>query len=384
MKVREAAAEDKLVWDSFINNNDGDFQYYFDWKPVNESFGIKYTLLMIENDSGRLIGICPLKYKKTRIIIEGNKIILFSDGIAQEEKSSAFSALFEYLGKNGAAKFSSLSVFLEGSQNAAEYSNILLKQGFFIRTAVDPGLPCSHVLPLKSPFIDNIYKGLWSQKLRQRLNKVARSDIVVIEDKEFKYLNTFLDMLEDNYKRHSELPPNRDIITAEFNAFRNQTKLFVVLAAGLPVVILRCFYTPTTCSLWQVGSYTRDASDIDKYCYKISIEDACNNGYRYVSFGRSYTEGLAGLKDRFKANRIPVVEYEKTCSSVRAILEWIPVVIDCTIHRPAYLWGKRKVILDMIIHVIFVRVKKERDGTKSIQQASVFRKVTIPTDIAED
>jgi hypothetical protein len=93
---------------------------------------------------------------------------------------------------------------------------------------------------------------------------------------------------------------------------------------------------------------------------------------------------LAGLKDRFKANRIPVVEYEKTCSSVRAILEWIPVVIDCTIHRPAYLWGKRKVILDMIIHVIFVRVKKERDGTKSIQQASVFRKVTIPTDIAED
>jgi hypothetical protein len=350
MKVRRATEQDKLIWDSFMADNDGNLYYYFDWIFCYSSVGIQHNLLIIESEDKRVIGICPLLQVKSRLIVLGNKVSLFRNGLSHEDISSAISVLLSFINTNYSSTCSSLTLCCEGAQNIREHEGVFLKHGFKLRSDGVLGLHCAHLLPLKLPFEEAIYKDLWSQKFRQSLNKVSRSEIKVIVDKEYKYLNEFLDMLTENFRRHHTLVPNRELIIAEINTFREKTKLFVALKDNRPIVILRCFYTPSTCTLWQVGSYTKDTSDVNKYVYRIAIEDACDSGCKYVSFGESHTVGLARLKDRFRATRIPVNEYEKRYSTIKTILEWAPFALHHAVHDPIYLWEKRKTIVDRLIN----------------------------------
>jgi hypothetical protein len=366
MKVREATIQDKSNWDSFVNENNGSFLYYFDWKrinEINESSRIHRILLMIETDMNQLIGICHLIQINhifySSLVIFGATGILFKNGLSYEERSSATAVLLLCISKKFHSKCSSLTLREENNlinQKNEKYNRILLEQGFKVKSSGIPGLPCSHILPLTSPFEENIWKGLWSTNIRQKLRKAEKMGIKVIQDKEFKYIDIFLDMVAANYRRHDSPPPNRERMISELNTFKDKTRLFVALVDDRPLVTVLCHYTPSTSTLWEIGSYDKDTNNVSKYCYKAIIEDACVSGYQYMHLGGSYTEGLAQFKDWFKAVRIPIIEYEKRYSAFRKLMERFFnageltfFVADRVRHDPTYLWDKRKIIWDRIV-----------------------------------
>jgi hypothetical protein len=140
------------------------------------------------------------------------------------------------------------------------------------------------------------------------------------------------------------------------NIFKDKTRLFVALEDGRPVEIQLCHYTPTTCALWEAGSFSKDTDDANKYCYQSAIQDACDNGYKYAHLGGSYTEGLAQFKDSFKAVRVPIILYQKRYSSVRKMgeraqsaVEFVLSAAGVAIGSPAHAWDKGKILWRRVI-----------------------------------
>lgn len=368
MRVKEAKVDDQLKWDSFVDENEGDFMHYFDWGNIYEldkRSPNKTIALIIENDKDQWAGICHLtKLNNTfysKLLIYAAPGILLKKGMSDEERAEATSVLLEYVSKNFSSRCSSFAILelekvgLNSDRNDG-HNKILLEHGFRMRHSGVLGLPCAHILPLKSPFEENIWQ-LWSPNLRHKIRKVENRGIRVFQDKEFRYLDAMLDMMASNYKRHYSKPPDRDRMIAELNTFKNKTKLFVALDGDRPILTKLCHYTSSTCFLWEVGSYAKDTNNVNTYCYKVAIEDACKSGYRYVHFGRSYTESLAKFKDHYKALRVPVIEYEKTYSSIRKSIEKAQGAIELTLfvtdrvlHDATYLWDKRNAMWGKIVH----------------------------------
>jgi len=364
MHLREATIQDKSAWDSFVDDNDGKFQCYYDWKNIagiSDRKGTKRIPLIIETN--QIIGICHL-VKKNRFFysnlgIFGDTGILFRKDLSPEEKFSAISALLEYIKKNLSSKCSSFVIREENillSEKSVNYDRFLIENGFKVKPSAVVVLPCTHVLKLKAPFEETIWKGLWTYNLKHTLNKVANRGVVVIDDKEFKYLDLFLDMKASNFKRHGIARINRDQNKAEVEIFKDKTKLFVALKDNLPIYAMICHYTRNTCGLWEGGSFTKGTNDINKLVHKTVIEDACNRGYKYAHFGSSDTEGLARLKDAYRAERMPVIEYEKTFSPARRMIERVHVAavsVHFIVTRVAadrkYLWSNRRMILGKIV-----------------------------------
>lgn len=349
MKIKEVTIENKLRWDSFVDANRGDFGYYFDYRYLSDNI----NQIMVESDENELVGIYRFDKEKKRwySTIRTNGF-LFRRDLAYKYRYQATREMLDYIEKNYSKH---CSTFIVQEYNKEDYGGdglnyALIDHGFRFRNYARLGVPCSHILPLKAPFEENIWKGIWSQKLRQDLNRVVKSGIGVIQDRKFEYLESYIDMYIANYKRHRLPPPNRDEIAAEFNIFKDKIKMFVAIDSGKPIVILKCNYTLSTCYLTGIGSYSKDTNDANKLCYKVAIEDACNNGYQFVNFGYSYTEGLAKLKDRFKFTRIPIRIYEKRYSVPRVFLELTPALVKSYLQDPGQLRKNSKVILERITH----------------------------------
>ena len=64
------------------------------------------------------------------------------------------------------------------------------------------GLPCASIMELRQPFEEHIWKNLWTNNLRNKINKAVRRGVTVIEDKELKYRDVIFKMLIANYRRY--------------------------------------------------------------------------------------------------------------------------------------------------------------------------------------
>lgn len=279
--------------------------------------------------------------------------ILFREDTPDDLKYRATLDVLNYIEKKYASRCSTFIITEEiklDSEINNNSRNAYIDHNFRLRNISNPDLPCSHILPLKAPFEQYIWKELWSAKLKRALNKVPRMGVQVIQDREFKYLDIYIDMLTANFIRHGTPQPKRSQILAEFKVFKDKTKLFVALLDNRPIVTLNCHYTATTCFLTGVGCYAKGTDDVNKFVYKTAIEDACNNGYKFADLGHSLTEGLAALKQRYGCTRIPVRIYEKRYSTPRVFAELIPGLVHICFKNTPYLWKERKMIWQRITH----------------------------------
>lgn len=358
MRIREATSEDRATWDAFVDNQGGQFAHYFDWKYVHEARGHQYIPLLAETTVYEIIGILPITRVKGYL-----SSILYSDVSAgglllkrelpDLKRYEVISALLEYVDTNYSRGCSHFILrenlpFIFGLSE--EPTAALIYRGYRFRYDTSTHLPCKFILELKQPFEENIWIGLWSSRLRQELNKVERNGVVVIPDQELSYTEEFIDMFFENYTRHGTIPPTREQIKIELDIFKDKAKLFVALLDGRPIVALSCYYSASTCFLWEIGSYEKDSADANKLCYKAAIEDACNAGYRYADLSTANTTGLATVKQRFRGTRVPFRTYEKRYSILRTLVELILLVISKSWYDKTYLWKKRKRLWDRIIH----------------------------------
>jgi len=358
MRVREAIAEDRAAWDAFADTEGGNFGHYFDWKYVREARGHQYIPLLAENAASEIVGILPvIKQKRYLYSIlhsdtqEGG--LLLKRELSDAERYETISALLKYVDTNysgGCSRFLLRECLTPADELSEEPTAALTDSGFQFRYDMSTKLPCTFVLELKQPFEENIWKGLWSSRLRGKLNKVERDGVVVIHDREFSYIEEFIEMLSANYERHGFIPyATREQIKMEINTFRDKAKLFVALLDGRPIVASLCYYTASTCFWWEIGSYVKDTGNANTLCDKAAIEDACGAGYRFFDFGFTTSSSLAYYKERFKGTRVPIRIYEKRYSIPRTLVELGTIVLKKVWYDKTYLWKKRRVLWDSIV-----------------------------------
>jgi hypothetical protein len=358
MKIRKASITDKEAWDIFVDSQEGGMNHYFNWKYVAEVGGNDCIQLLLENESSQILGIFSGIKKNKRfysalVSWTGSGGPLIKKDLSIEEKYLARKMFLQHLDvnySNGCSNSIIAELETPGTEPDANILQSLRDCGYRPRHDKTTGLPCGFIIELKPPFEKNIWMGLWSQKFRQALRKVEKNGITVIIDEEMRYAKNFANMLVANYKRHGNNPPQIKEILTELEVFKKTTKLFVALEKNAPVVILSCHYTPSTCYLWKVGSFTKGTDDINKYTYKVAIEDACNSGYRFVDLGSTNEPGLVKLKERFGGIRVPLRVCEKRYSVLRSIMELTPRFITNVLHNKNYLWFHRHMIWDWVVH----------------------------------
>ncbi len=348
MEIREARDEDEPAWNAFIKAEGGNFLHDFNWKRFLEARSGQFIPLLVETAPGKLVSILPIAKEKKIFYSVLNSYgggLLLKKDLTDAEKREITTKLIRYVDANYSSGCSRIELnenLPPDSQLSEEPTPVLIENGFRFRYDKETRLPCQFIIKLKQPFEEHIWKGLWSSKLRNELNKVKRNGVVIIQDHELKYIEEYIDMSHENYKRHETVPPKREEIKIELDTFRDRAKLFVALLDDKPIVTLLCYYYGSTCRLAKIGSYTKETDDVDKLCYATAIEDACNMGYKYADLTVATTPGLASFKERFKGTRIPSRIYDKRYSFPRYVIEMIPVAFKRIRHDRAYFWKNRQ------------------------------------------
>ena len=370
MKVREADLTDKIRWDSFVDSEGGDFGLYFDWKYFYESKRNRFIPLMIEDDSSRLLGILPLVKQKKFLhsilesLPEGAGGFLLKKELSESEKYEIIRTLLKHVDQDYSEGCSGLYIrksilYLRECTDIFDTryevpEKALIDSGLKYTYNETTGFPCTHVLELKQPFEEHIWRGLWSHKLRSQINKEVKNGVIAIEDQEFKYKDIFIDMLNENYRRHRNVKDKAGIkaeTEIRFSVFKGKTKLFIVLRDNQPIVGVLSHYTPSTCHLAKIGSYSRDTGHASKLCEKAAIEDACNAGYRFVEFGMSTESSVASFKSRFGSVQVPLGWYEKTYSVLRKRIYQASLLVEVLRHDKMYLWNNKRKLWNKLINI---------------------------------
>jgi len=364
LKIREATDEDKIAWDTFVDTIGGNFGLYFDWKYFYELQGGRYIPLITEDDSSQIIGILPLVKRKNFLhstlesLPEGGGGVLLKKELSESEKYEATRALIEQVDQYHSQGCSGLSIRKSVLWNSVCTDLVDSRDTMPEKAMVDSGLtykynettgfPCTHVMELKQPFEEYIWKGMWPGRLRNLINKAVRNGINVIEDQEFKYKDIFTDMLTKNYRRHGNKRNIKDETRFRFEIFKDKTKLFIALRDGQPVAGELCHYTVDTCKLAKLGSYARETGHASKLCVKAAIEDACNAGYRFVESGISTTPDVADFKLQFKFVTLPFGTYQKTYSVLRNRVHQTSQLFEVLRNDKTYIWKNRRKLWNRI------------------------------------
>jgi hypothetical protein len=353
MKIREADNSDRNNWDSFVDSEGGNFCLYYDWKQFYEARGDRFIPLMIETDSSQLMGIFPMAKEKTLLysFLESEGGFLFKKDLSEFEKHEAMCALVKHVDSNYSKGCSGLFV-KEWKAHFDNRCNIpvaaCFDSGFKYHYCEATGFPCTHIMELKTPFEERHWN-VWPRQIKQQIKKAISNGVVIIHDQELSYINQFIVMLGKNFKRHKN---NRSIVhdtKVRARVFKEKSKLYIALQNGQPVLGLLCHYTPLTCFCALLGSYERDSGGASKLCFKIAIEEACNDGYKYVNFGMSDDENTALYKERFKQPiKLPMGTYGKKYSPFRYRLYQACELFDELRKDKMYLWHNRNKLWEKI------------------------------------
>jgi hypothetical protein len=356
VKVREADSNDKDMWDSFVDSEGGDYHLYFDWEQFYKTRGDRFIPLMVESGSSQLLGIFPLVREKKFLYFileslpEGGGGFLVKNDLSESEKHDVICALVKYVDLNYAKGCARLIIRERMAYFNSRYSVPVAARtdsGLIYNYNETTGFPCIHVIEIKQPF-EEFYLKTWPRILRQNINSAVKNGIMIIHDRDLLYLDQFISMLAENYKRHKNKRFIDEETKVRIKMFREKTRLYIAIRNGQPIAGLLCQYTPLTCHLAKVGSYSRNNGNAEKLCFKIAIEEAYTAGYKYVDFDISTDENTAFYKGQFRATRIPAGTYEKTYSVFRYRFYQVSLLWGILRKDKMYLWRNRGKILKKI------------------------------------
>lgn len=367
MHVREAATHEKDIWNKFVIAEGGSFFHFFDWKTIYEINDWQYIPLILEKDSGEIMGIFPLVklrfflYSKLVSLPDGaSGGFLFKRSLTDPEIQHALALFLEYIDRNLSKGCSSLTLkenlnLEDASRN--QPTRHLIKNGFTFRFDEDLKLPCTYRLPLSSSFEDEIWEGLWGKYLRNHIRKSQKQGVYIREDINGQYQKEIIDMILSIYKKFDEKAPSKEEVALRLTIFKKNTKVWVALLNDAPIATLVCYYYNSSllCYASKLGhtSLAREYHTM-VYLFSEAIRDACENGYRFFEFGVTETEALAEWKEQFKPIKIPLRIYQKKYSMLRWFFEQTPALIRWILKNRQYVWRNRKRLFHkMIRHIIF-------------------------------
>jgi len=360
MHIREAIVTDKVKWNNFVDEQQGSFFHYFNWKEIYESRGRQYIPLLLENDSSQIIGIFPIVKIKTSLY---SKLISLPEGayggyllkkdLTNTEKTQALTLFLNYLNNNYSKGCSTFELHENISiKNAFENTPtaVLNNNGFDYKYDNLTGLPCTYLLELKQPFEKHIWKDKYSKHARKKIRKPKKEGVSIKEDKELQYKDVFIKMLSYTNKRLSSKQYEDEEVIKRLTIFDKKTKLFIAFSNGEPISSLLSYYTPTICYLSKMPSFEQARkTNTNMFLCNEAIKDACKNGYKYVDFGVTLTPEQTVFKIQFKGVKIPMRIYEKKYSTIKTIIEKTPSTVKWAWTNKIYIWNNKKRLVNKVI-----------------------------------
>jgi hypothetical protein len=365
MQIRIAQAGENDRWNNFVDSEDGSFFHYFEWKYVYECRNQEYIPLLLEDDSGKIVGIIPLVKNKNSIfsfiesIPEGaNSGILLRKDLMEGEKSRAINIIIDHINENFSKSCSHILFKESPLTSDIENKKLLVNNGFKSKYDYANELPCNYVLKLSQSFEEDIWNRLWGKDLRNEIRKGQKRGVITIIDEDLEYIDDFVEMYLYTFKRLGALPVSKEEIIKRVSIFKNKAKLFIGLHQSKPIISNLCYYTPTTC-YWSKIPSSEGAYKFfsNRLITSFAIQNACENGFKYFDFGLSHTSSLASWKAQFRGTRLPVKFYEKDYSPVVTKLGRLLVLSRFSIYNTGYIWNRREELIKkyMIDRISIVR-----------------------------
>ena len=329
MDVRIASENDKEKWNQFVDQEDGSFFQYFDWKYIYELNTLKHRFipLIIEDNSSEILGIFPIEenlqslYRSlTSLPLGASAGFLIKKDLHVPEKKMVIQSFLDYIDAHYSGSHSSLSFreHLSLSEQSLHPSQILTENGFTWIDNSSTKLPCTYVLHLEKPFKEKIFNSM-GRTMRNRIRHTKKIGAEVILDDTFAYSDDICSMQIESAKKIGHIE-RKEIYEQIFKIFQKKLKIFVCLVDSEPISAILNYYTPTT-AYGAIGPYTPKAKDYLNNILPLcaSIRYACDEGYQNYEMGITQTASLAAYKEKFGAKRIPMMIYQKEFSHFKMI-----------------------------------------------------------------
>lgn len=345
MDVRIASETDKEKWDNFVDREGGSFHLYFNWKYYYEANPLKnrFIPLVIEDEASEILGIFPLEENLNLIygfltslpfgVSDG---FLIKNSLNEQDKKMVIQSFLDYIDAHYSNSHSLIKIreFLPFTDSNTPPTQILIENDFFWLNNINIKLPCTHILHLRKPFKEVIFKNFF-KRLRNQIRHSQKTGAKVIIDNDFVYFEDFIEMQIQMIKKFGVDAKKEDYIKIR-NSFKNRIKLFVCLVDSKPISALLCYYTPTTIYA-AIGPYKPEARFYLNYTLPMcaAIRDGCESGYQYFCMGFTHTPALAHYKDKFGTTRIPVRIYTKKFSKFKTMVNKIHQYIR---------WSRKKIV----------------------------------------
>ena len=275
-------------WKEFLDRSKSATIYHTpEWKKVlEESFGYKPCYLFAKDESGKVIGMLPLFYIKSKLTKNRLCSVPFSHVCGPIGDVTAVSLLI----REGINLYKDLGV------NHLEIRDHIDFDGFQRQNTFS-----TYILEL-SPNIEEVWKKLDKGSVRWAIKKSQKSGVSVNITKNMGDLKKFYE-LNCMTKKEIGVPGHPwKFLKNLFTFLKDHVSLYVaryndkIIAGG----IVQYFKDTVIYGYGAANPRYLKLQPYNAFIWK-SIEDACMNGYKYYDFGRtSYDNvGLINFKKRW-------------------------------------------------------------------------------------
>jgi serine/alanine adding enzyme len=294
MIIRRASEEkDAQDWEQFVTEHLGCSNYHrWGWKRAIENSFHWPTFYLMAEDAGRICGILPLVWQKSRIF--GNFLtslpFLNCGGVIAENQVAKEDLVGEAILIARQKKVD----YVELRQRANPELNLLTKTH-----------KIAMVLPLE-PSSEAMWAAL-PHKVRTDIRKSMKSGLAA----EFggqESLDIFYDIFAKNMRDLGTPVYGRKLFSEIFKAFPNDSYICVVRHQGKPVAVsFLSEYRGTIEALWSSSLYDFAALKPNMFLYWSILCFAGQKGFRFFDFGRSSVDsGTYRFKKQWGSQEVPL------------------------------------------------------------------------------
>ena len=319
--IREASSEDKELWNRFVDENNGSFSQYYEWKKFYESQGHKAFFILAENSNRDSVGIFPFV-----------KIPMFlNDSIHSMPLGGAFGGP---LGRSSEVITALMKrteeiclrervicayILMNPHMDNSELIKSLGSIGYKPRYTVEKS-PKTFVLSTQD------YKTVWEKsfnaKVRNKVRKAKKNGVKIIRN-DWSMLDKYYSILIENRKKLKTKIIQKEIFCKILNLFRDHIELYLAVYKHKLIAGAYCFDFQKIRYLFDNVSFP----EYMKYCpnnllYSEMIKDACEkSSIDMFDFGSTAPNSSHFLwKKQYGGAPIPLQYYEKTYSLVKKFI----------------------------------------------------------------
>ena len=294
MNIRTANdAGDAQNWEDFVDQNPGCSNYHrWGWKQAIEKSFQWPTFYLMAEDAGRLCGILPLVWQKSKMFGSFLTSLPFLNcgGVIAENQSAKAALVTEAI---AIAK-----------QKGADY--LELRQ----RTNPELDLPTkTHKVAMILPVEPNS-EAMWAalpHKVRTDIRKPIKSGLEAAFGGA-ELLDVFYDIFAKNMRDLGTPVYGRKLFSEILKAFPKDSHICVVRHQGKPVAVsFLSEYRGTIEALWSSSLYEFASLKPNMFLYWSILCFAGQKGFRFFDFGRSSVgSGTHRFKKQWGSQEVPL------------------------------------------------------------------------------